>query len=63
MQGEETLKELLKIDPSIKAIVFSGHSSKPIVANYKDYGFKGRIDKPVKINRLCSVLNKVIEGS
>jgi len=59
MQGDDVLSELLKIDPNVKAIVFSGHSTKPIVANYKDYGFKGRLDKPVTIDNLANVLREV----
>jgi len=60
LQGEDVLKELQKIDPKVKAIVFSGHSTKPIVANYQDYGFKGRLDKPVNIEKLSKVLKEVI---
>jgi len=60
MQGDEAIKELLRIDPDVKAIVFSGHSSKPIVSHYKEYGFKGRLDKPVTIDSLVKTLNEVI---
>ncbi len=58
MQGEETLEELNKINPKVKAIVFSGHSNKPIVANYQDYGFVGKLDKPVSIESLSKLLNE-----
>lgn len=60
MGGEQTIKELLKIDPQVKAIVFSGYSDKPIIAKYKEYGFKGRLDKPVSLNSLSQVLFDVI---
>ena len=59
MGGEETIKELKKIDDSVKAIVFSGHSTKPIVANYKDFGFVGKLEKPVRIDSFMQVLNDV----
>jgi CheY-like chemotaxis protein len=62
MQGDEAIKELLKIDPEVKAIVFSGHSTKPIVSHYRDYGFKGRLDKPVTIESLVRTLNEVISN-
>ena len=58
--GEQAIKELIDFDQDVKAIVFSGHSTKPIVANYRDYGFKGRLDKPVSINNLIKVLEDVI---
>lgn len=61
MQGDDTLKELLKIDPNVKAIVFSGHSTKPIVANYKEYGFKGRLEKPIRLKKLSKLIDKVIK--
>lgn len=60
MGGEPALKILRSIDPDFSAIVFSGHSSKPIVANYKEYGFDGKLDKPVDILKLESILNKFI---
>lgn len=59
MQGEEVLKELKKINREVKAIVFSGHSTKPIVANYWEYGFVGRLDKPITIEKLSQILEKV----
>ena len=34
MGGKKTIRELLKIDPDIKAIVSSGYSNDPIMANY-----------------------------
>lgn len=61
MGGEETIAELLKIDPDVKAIVFSGHSTKPIVANYRDYGFKARLDKPADLKTLSKVIREVLE--
>ncbi|MBN2412221.1 PAS domain S-box protein [candidate division KSB1 bacterium] len=60
MGGKETIKELKKIDPNVKAIVSSGYSNDPIMSNFKDYGFSGVIAKPYKINKLHEVLNQVI---
>jgi CheY-like chemotaxis protein len=47
--GEETLKQLIKIDPDVKAFVSSGYSHDPVMVNYKDYGFAGVINKPYEI--------------
>jgi PAS domain S-box-containing protein len=58
--GREALSELLEIDPSIKAIVSSGYSTDPILANYKDYGFKGAVIKPYSIEELSKTLHSVL---
>jgi PAS domain S-box-containing protein len=44
--GMETQRELLKIDPGVKAIVCSGYSSDPVMSNHAKYGFVGRLPKP-----------------
>jgi len=64
MGGKEAIKELKKIDPDVKAIVSSGYSNDPIMADFGRYGFKGVVAKPYKIEDLSAILNKVIrEGS
>jgi len=60
MGGREAIQELLAIDPAIKAIVSSGYSTDPILANYLDYGFKGRLVKPFKINECENELKRVL---
>jgi two-component system, cell cycle sensor histidine kinase and response regulator CckA len=54
--GEETLERLLRIDPEVRAIVSSGYSNHPVVANYKIYGFKNVIRKPFTLYELSKVL-------
>ena len=39
MGGKETMEKLLRIDPQVKAIVSSGYSDDPVMANFKEYGF------------------------
>ena len=41
------VKEILAIHPGAKVLVSSGYSNDPIMANYKDYGFFGAIEKQV----------------
>ncbi|MFC1556479.1 PAS domain S-box protein [candidate division KSB1 bacterium] len=60
MGGKETIKKLLKVDPQVKAIVISGYSDDPVVAHYKDYGFKNAHKKPVKTEELINSLQKII---
>ena len=46
MGGKEAIKKLLEIDPEVKAIVSSGYSDDPVLANFQEYGFKGMMPKP-----------------
>ena len=62
MGGEEAIRHLLKIDPTIKAVVSSGYSDSSVLANYKEYGFKGVINKPYTIEELSRELNKVLSS-
>ncbi len=59
--GEMVLKMLREIDPEIVAIVFSGHSATPVLSNFRDYGFRECLMKPVTLHEISSVLKKVIE--
>jgi PAS domain S-box-containing protein len=62
MGGTDTLKELRKIDPEVKAIVSSGYSSNPVMSDYRRNGFKGVIKKPYSIEDLSDVICNVIDG-
>lgn len=61
MGGKETIINLLEIDPSVRAIVSSGHSSDPVVSEFRQYGFKGVVSKPYKIRDLSDMLSKVMD--
>jgi two-component system cell cycle sensor histidine kinase/response regulator CckA len=62
MGGSETIKKLLEIDPDIKAIVSSGYSNDPIMANFKEYGFQGCLAKPYKMQDLNQILQQVLSS-
>jgi CheY-like chemotaxis protein len=62
MGGKEAIKEILKIDPQAKAMVSSGYSDDPIMADYEEYGFREVIAKPYGISELSKALQRVIEG-
>jgi DNA-binding NarL/FixJ family response regulator len=63
MGGKEAIQELIKIDPGVRAIVSSGYSNDPIMADFRKYGFMGVIAKPYKIKELSEVLHKVMIGT
>ena len=58
--GKDTIALLKCYDPAVKAIVSSGYSHDPVVQNYLQYGFSGRLSKPYKINNLKAILEQLI---
>jgi CheY-like chemotaxis protein/anti-sigma regulatory factor (Ser/Thr protein kinase) len=62
MGGKEAIDKLLEIDPEIKAIVSSGYSDDPVLANFQEYGFKGMMPKPFESLSLSKVLHEVLKG-
>ncbi len=61
--GREAIKRLLVIDPHAKVIVTSGYSTEPVMANYREYGFVGRLFKPFKLEELKREIVRVINTS
>ncbi len=62
MGGKETIERLLQIDSGVKAIVSSGYSNDPVMADYKKYGFQARVAKPYLPEELVATLNSLIGG-
>jgi two-component system cell cycle sensor histidine kinase/response regulator CckA len=58
--GKEAIRMLQDIDPDIRAIASSGYSHDPVMANYREYGFRGVIAKPYKPSELSRILHSVI---
>ena len=44
----------------MKAVVSSGYSDEPIMANYEEYGFKSAIKKPYTIIEVSQVIHEVM---
>jgi len=60
--GQNTIPELLKIDLHVKAIVSSGYSNDPVMADYQKHGFKAVVCKPYRIEEMEKILTEVING-
>lgn len=60
MGGEETLQELVIIDPDIIAVVSSGYSENPVMSNYRKYGFSAILLKPYSIDELRDCLDQLL---
>jgi PAS domain S-box-containing protein len=60
MGGKEAVKQLLALDPKVKAIVSSGYSTDPAMASFKEFGFKGCVNKPYRLAEMAKVLHQVV---
>jgi PAS domain S-box-containing protein len=58
--GAETMRELLAIDPGVKAVVSSGYSDDEVVATYRQYGFRSFLKKPYDMMELGRILDDTI---
>ena len=63
MGGKETIQHLLEIDSDVKAIVSSGYSNEPVMADFRRYGFRGLLPKPYGIKELKQALHEVMNGT
>lgn len=59
MGGQDAVRELLALDPSAKVVVASGYSSDPVLANFSQYGFSARLEKPFFLRELGNTLAHV----
>lgn len=60
--GREVLRELVHMDPQVKAIISSGYLNDPIVARFGEYGFLDVLTKPYDARELDEKLKKVIKN-
>ncbi len=56
LNGKEVLTRMKAVNPNVKAIVSSGYSADPIVANYKEHGFSAALPKPYSVQDMSDVL-------
>ncbi|MCX5812051.1 MAG: PAS domain S-box protein [Proteobacteria bacterium] len=61
--GQFAMEWMLKIDPSIKAIIASGYVDDPVIVNYADYGFQGALKKPFKRKEVKNLVEKILHGN
>ncbi|MBM4353911.1 MAG: PAS domain S-box protein [Deltaproteobacteria bacterium] len=62
MGGKDTLRELQKINPDVRAIVSTGYSSDPVLSNPLEYGFAAFVRKPYDIGALAMVMAGVVRS-
>ncbi len=62
MGGREAAQRLLALDPKAKIIVASGYSNDPVMATYREYGFKSAIAKPYNLAELSAIIDSVLRS-
>ncbi len=62
MGGREALEKLRAASPGIRAIVASGYSEDPVLADPTAYGFRGSLAKPYGIEKLARELDRVLRA-
>ncbi|GAB4323485.1 MAG: hypothetical protein Kow0069_28630 [Promethearchaeota archaeon] len=63
MGGLEAMQMLKKIDPAVRAVVTSGYSQEPVMANYKEHGFVGVLKKPFTMAEFSNVMSSALDQS
>lgn len=59
--GRETITQLKELDPQVTAIVSSGYSKDPVMADHEAYGFKAVLSKPYTLGQLGRILQDVLQ--
>ncbi len=63
MGGVDVIKTLLAVDPATKAIVSSGYSNDPVLAEYQKYGFSDVMIKPYDVAEISGRLHRLIAAT
>ncbi len=56
MGGQKAIQKLFELDPKVTAIVTTGYSNDPVIAEYMQYGFKGYLKKPFNVDEIAKAL-------
>ncbi|TAJ45532.1 ABC transporter substrate binding protein [Methanofollis fontis] len=62
MGGREAIFRLKELDPSVRAIVSSGYSQDPVMAEYEAFGFAAAIQKPFRMSDLVATLDRLAQN-
>jgi PAS domain S-box-containing protein len=60
MGGLEAFGRLRAIDPQVRAVVSSGYSSDPVLANFRQHGFVAMVAKPYEVAEITRVLSELL---
>lgn len=60
--GRAVVQKMQQLVPSVKAIVVSGYSNDPVLSNFREYGFHGRISKPFRLGEVSEVIDEILSN-
>lgn len=60
MGGEETMREIRRIEPRARGILTTGYSDSPVLKHFHDHGFTDAMAKPFRMGDLGRKLGKVL---
>ncbi len=63
MDGEETFRELRRIQPDVRVVLASGYSDEEIAQRFQNSGLAGLIEKPYHLEALGAKLREVLAPS
>jgi signal transduction histidine kinase/ligand-binding sensor domain-containing protein/CheY-like chemotaxis protein len=56
--GREAIEAIRQIEPRVRAVVSSGYSSDPVLANPQRYGFLAVVPKPYQVEQLARAIER-----
>ena len=62
MGGAEAIQQIRHTDPEVLAVVSSGYSDDPVMANFEQYGFSAVLPKPYEPSSLRQLAHRLITG-
>lgn len=62
MGGAEAIQQIRHTDPAVLAVVSSGYSDDPVMANFEQYGFSAVLPKPYEPSSLRQLAHRLITG-
>jgi two-component system cell cycle sensor histidine kinase/response regulator CckA len=62
MGGAEAIQQVRYADPDVLAVVSSGYSDDPVMANYQQYGFSAVLPKPYEPSSLRQLVHRLVKG-
>lgn len=60
--GMETIRELRRLDPNVRAVVSSGYADAPVTANSRDFGFVAVAPKPYSPATLARAIEEALKS-